>query len=95
MAVEINEKIRILFLEDRQVEIKRVKPTIRTLIVPSDIIDWSIENIQELLDKPFGDNNRVETPTPDNAWTFFKSRYYGNLMLGFQTYPTLIFEELE
>lgn len=81
----VNEKIKVIHKLGK-VEIHRLKPTERTLIVPELIIDWCIEHVQDLVNKPFNDFNRVELETPDASWTFFKSKYYGNLMVGFQTF---------
>lgn len=81
--ISLSDKIKLTY-DDDQVQINRVKPTDRSLTIPIQVVDWALESVQDLINKPFDDANRVEEVSPFGSWTFYKSRYYGNLMLGFQ-----------
>lgn len=81
-GVVIKDRVKISY-GNEVCFIERIAPTKRVLPVPIQVIDWSIEVIAQLLDKPFDESNRVEMVSPYGNWIFYKSRYYSTLMLGY------------
>lgn len=65
--------------------IKRIKPSLVTLEVPRQVVDYVFQNIKSFVDRPFDGKDRVEMNTPDPHWSISKYFFMKKVMFSWET----------
>lgn len=84
MEHQVSQKVYVTYFNDKVV-VRRLKPTLVSLDIPRNVVDFVFANIKGFVDKPFDGKDRLELQTPDPDWNVVKYLFMKKCMFSWET----------